>query len=324
MVVCYTAYVVLLELHSWTYVWQSTVLADYMYSDLRSTCDLNVQKTAPRDTSPVTTIHESASNQQQLQQPLKIGIIVLYGKGAVGEWGEDVMKQVLDNRYAYAKLHGYDVINANSVIDSSRPVAWSKLLAVKEYLPKYDYIMYIDMDAVIMEPSITAESLITAANAGSEKSPDIIMQTDWNGPNTGIWFAKNTKWTNDFLQLVWNQKQLVGKTSSNGVSHPFEYEQRAFHYLLDTDIWKSRDLPTYDREKSIEFSTHFVFLPQCAMNSYTLHPLDIKHINDRKKSQVVVSNVIDTRSSFMLNMCTCSMSMATLSFILRARKEHQK
>jgi hypothetical protein len=64
------------------------------------------------------------------------------------------------------------------------------------------------------------------------------------------------------------------------------YEQRAFHYLLDTDKWRGRDLPTFNKEKSKDFMKHFVFLPQCAMNSYTLHPLDFQHLHDRKKAQV--------------------------------------
>lgn len=200
------------------------------------------------------------------------------------------MKRVMRNRLEYAKMHDYSVINANEVIDRSRPVAWSKLLAIKDNLPKYDYIMYIDMDAVIMEPSITIESLIYATAKGPES--DIIMQSDWNGPNTGIFLAKNTQWTIEFLKLAWDQQQLVAETSSSGISHPFEYEQRAFHYLLDTEVWKSRGLPTFGKERSKDIEKHFTFLPQCAMNSYTLHPLDFRHMQDRKKSQYIDGDFI--------------------------------
>mmetsp|Transcript_25210 Transcript_25210/g.42531 ORF Transcript_25210/g.42531 Transcript_25210/m.42531 type:complete len:376 (+) Transcript_25210:122-1249(+) len=279
LVVGYSLFVVFDNLHTYSYVWQSTVLADYIYSDLRASCQYDV---APAPSA--------AELQRRVTQKLKIGIIVLYGKGAVGEWGEDLMKEVMDNRYEYAKLHGYEVINANSHIDPSRPVAWSKLKAVRDSLPRYDYVMYVDMDAVIMQPDIAVERLIYATERGP--SADIIMQNDWNGPNTGIWLAKNTAWTAEFLSLAWAQQQLVRKTSSSGVSHPFEYEQRAFHYLLDTEVWRSRALPTYGRDKSAELRTHLVFLPQCAMNSYTLHPLNFKHLHDRKKSQYVEGDFI--------------------------------
>ena len=89
------------------------------------------------------------------------------------------MQLVLENRRQYAALHGYDVINANADIDHSKPVAWSKLSTVLKYLDSYVYIMYIDMDVVIMEPSIKLESFII-----SEK--DIFMTEDWSGANTGI------------------------------------------------------------------------------------------------------------------------------------------
>lgn len=202
LLVCYTLFVMFSEIHSRTYVWQSTVLPDYIYTDLRTSCDYaSTEQTLP-STSGLKT-----------QPKLKIGIIVLYGKGAVGEWGDDVMKQVLNNRHTYANLHGYDIINANTLIDPSRPVAWSKILAIQYHLPNYDYVMYIDMDAVIMQPSITVESLIYATKESAEA--DIVIQSDWNGANTGIWMAKNTAWTKEFLQLAWDQKQLVPKTSGN-------------------------------------------------------------------------------------------------------------
>ena len=66
------------------------------------------------------------------------------------------------------------------------------------------------------------------------------MATDWSGPNTGVWIAKNTQFTKNFLQLLWDQDQLVPPRSPEGASYPFEYEQRAFHYLLNTDVWQNR------------------------------------------------------------------------------------
>lgn len=39
------------------------------------------------------------------------------------------------------------------MIDTTRPVAWSKLSAAEHYLSDYDYVFYIDMDIVIMDQS---------------------------------------------------------------------------------------------------------------------------------------------------------------------------
>ena len=48
----------------------------------------------------------------------------------------------LDNKQAYADLHGYDVIVATSAdVDHTRPAAWSKLLVLEKHLGDYDYLM---------------------------------------------------------------------------------------------------------------------------------------------------------------------------------------
>eukprot|EP00602_Paraphysomonas_sp_CaronLab_P008001 CAMPEP_0185034254 /NCGR_PEP_ID=MMETSP1103-20130426/23953_1 /TAXON_ID=36769 /ORGANISM="Paraphysomonas bandaiensis, Strain Caron Lab Isolate" /LENGTH=312 /DNA_ID=CAMNT_0027570833 /DNA_START=63 /DNA_END=1001 /DNA_ORIENTATION=- len=277
------------EIHVRTYVWQSTQLADIVTPVRRSKC--------PYDASRNTGSYND-------NKDLRIGLLFLYGESLNGEWGSDVMKMVMDNRIKYAKLHGYDIINANSVIDKSRPIAWSKLLAVKKYLPDYDYILYIDMDAVIMEPSVKLENIISMASS-KVKQYDFIMTDDWNGLNTGVFFVRRSEWSLAFLQLAWDQWQLIPprSTAPGNEKHPFEYEQRAFHYLLNTPMWKSRPkLPTYKGEGVVVqgkgsggsrgMRTHFLSLPQCTMNSYALHPFDYAHSQHREFSQYVDGDFI--------------------------------
>lgn len=91
----------------------------------------------------------------------------------------------------------------------------------------------------------------------------------------GAFFARNSPWTVWFLDELWRQDQLVGKYSSKGIPHPFEYEQRAFHFLLQTEVWKRRGLPEYDGDVK-RINKHFFFFPQCAFNSYSLHPFDLR------------------------------------------------
>ena len=35
------------------------------------------------------------------------------------------------------------------------------------------------------------------------------------------------------------------EASRQGIPYPFEYEQRSFHYLLQTQVWRTRGLPKY-------------------------------------------------------------------------------
>ena len=128
------------------------------------------------------------------------------------------------------------------------------------------------------------------------------MAQDWSGPNTGVFIAKSSPFAAHFLQLAWDHgAKLVGKRCSvTGRAHPFEYEQRAVHFLLQvsatftltvpltsthsltptrtvhgllqTDAWRQRGLPkftgaSYDELPS-QMLLHFAFVPQCAFNSY--------------------------------------------------------
>lgn len=131
-------------LHESTYVWQSTVGNDVLTPSLRDKCEY-----LPAG-SPVT-----------LDYKPKVAIVVLYG----GDWPSGLMQRVVENKEFYAKYHGYTLINANSFVDNSRPVAWSKLLAVEETLHRFDYVMYVDMDAIIMDLSRPIDSFIIAGEA---------------------------------------------------------------------------------------------------------------------------------------------------------------
>jgi hypothetical protein len=109
-------------------------------------------------------------------------VLYIYGASeASSAWTKEFVEAIVDNRRKYCDKYGYSLLNGNQYIDSSRPAAWSKLLAVKHYLKYFDYIFYIDMDTVIMNDQLKLEHFIAAAPSRA----DFIMTTDWNGPNTG-------------------------------------------------------------------------------------------------------------------------------------------
>ena len=123
----------------------------------------------------------------------------------------------------------------------------------------------------------------------SSNGADLILTEDWSGPNSGVWIAKNSPWARKFMRLAFDQKQLMNDYAANGRKHPFEYEQRAFHYLLDTEKWRSRGLPRYTGDV-IEMRRHVVSLPQCAMNSFSMHPLELR--GSREVSQYIPGDFI--------------------------------
>ncbi|RYH24968.1 hypothetical protein EON65_16070 [archaeon] len=254
-----------------SYVWQCTTLADWIDPVARTTCNVYGYKS-------LYSVDRSKRHLMDTNKALKIGLLMLYNDQD-GTWDQELMSRVLKNRDEYSRMHDYSIVVANDILDRSKPPAWTKLLAADKYLDKYDYLMYIDMDIVIMNMTVKAEHFIDMA-----PDKDMIMTEDWNGPNTGVWLVKKSAWSHWFLQTAFNQTQLVPKKSPEGISYPFEYEQRAVHYLLDTSIWRQRGLPKWSGDIQ-EIRSHFFFLPQCAMNSYIMYPFYWN--GDREQSHYV-------------------------------------
>lgn len=252
-----------------TFIWQYTTLAEVFRLVHRDSCVI-----------PVSSIPLNETRK------LRIGMVMMYGKkpskkkvavAVEDTWSEELMIPILKNRQEYCDYHNYTMINAKDVVDPSRPVSWSKLLAMDKHFQtnQYDYLFYIDMDIVIMNFSIPLERFIE----GDGYQHDIIITKDWNGINFGVWMAKSSNWTLWFLRTAWNQTQLIPARSAEGIPHPFSYEQRAVHYLLDTPAWRNSKLQRYSGNSSA-IRRHFSVLPQCAFNSYTVHPLDLRGNRD--------------------------------------------
>jgi hypothetical protein len=289
-------YYVVTYIYTETYIWQVTSLGDFVAPVHRQTCELKPYRLPPdtkelkshlRHLENLPATNSNPNSVSTSSKPLNIGILMLYSNSD-GNWGPALMKRVLKNREFYSARYKYQMVTANDLIDKTRPTAWSKLKAMDHHLYNYDYLMYIDMDIVIMNFDLKIEDFIQKAISFSFSSsqqytsttstktlsvePDFIMTEDWNGVNTGVWIVKNTGFSHWFLQTAWNQSQLIGKTNlATGIAHPFEYEQRAFHFLLNTIKWKERNLPHY-RGNIDELRSHFVLLPQCAFNAYIMHP----------------------------------------------------
>ena len=253
-----------------TYYWQVTHFADFLRPVHRTTCTLSPQYNSTTLTTQSISSHKSKYN---------IAVVSMYADSD-RNWEENLMRRVIENRLSYCARYGYTFINGNRFIDASKPVAWSKVLAVKALLMDYDYVLYMDMDAVIMRGDLPLETFISAAPS----SAHFLMTEDWSGPNTGIWLARNTTFATWFLDMVFRQHQLVPATSLRGMKHPFEYEQRAFHFLLNTRVWRERALPAYQGDFATNMTLYFYFFPQCAFNSYIVHPFEFRA--NRQMSQV--------------------------------------
>tara|TARA_B110000977_G_scaffold171728_2_gene223587 strand:+ start:19170 stop:20567 length:1398 start_codon:yes stop_codon:yes gene_type:complete len=160
------------------------------------------------------------------------------------------------NKRRYCDLHGYDLIVSRTAADPTRPAAWSKILEVRKHLPRYDWLVFIDVDTLIMNPSVTLEQI-------ADDTVDQVIAADHNGVNSGVWLVRNTPWSFYFLDELWAQDDLVKG------NYLFHYEQRAFHRLFHTDPWSKQASVrgTAPYSGAAEVRQHSKIVNQCVFNS---------------------------------------------------------
>ncbi len=114
----------------------------------------------------------------------------------------------------YCARHGYDLIMDESVYDSERPPAWSKILLMQKYLGAYEHLVWMDSDLYIMNLDIKLESWLSEY--------DMLVSRDWKMINTGVWFIRNTDYMHSFLNKIYQ----------NFIDHT-HWEQEVFIRLYD-------------------------------------------------------------------------------------------
>ena len=114
-------------------------------------------------------------------------------------------------------------------------ISWAKIKILLDVMQnrKYEWILWLDTDALIMNTSVFLEYFI-------DDNYDLIITKDHHYLNNGVFILKNSKWSFDFLKTLWMTRS------------PLNDEQEAMiDYLAD------------DKHKK-----HVKYLPQCSFNSY--------------------------------------------------------
>lgn len=123
------------------------------------------------------------------------------------------------NHHEYANKHGYSYIKKivyNEDYKDWHPT-WIKIDVIKNYLPIFDYVVWIDADAVFYNQEIKIEDFI-------EDGIDLIipkLELDrvsgnvWTNTTTGFMIWKNSEWSKNVLNELWN--------------NPKEYRFEFFH-----------------------------------------------------------------------------------------------
>jgi hypothetical protein len=113
------------------------------------------------------------------------------------------------NHHEYANKHGYSYVKkivSNDDYLNWHPT-WIKIDVLRTYLPIFDYVVWIDADAVFHNQEVRIEDFI-------EDGIDLILpklEIDkvsgnvWTSTTTGFMIWRNSEWSRKTLDLLWNE-----------------------------------------------------------------------------------------------------------------------
>ena len=205
----------------------------------------------------------------------RIGIVVLADTASEARYvaTQRYSQKSLDNKRAYADHHGYELIVHEPA--ATLPAPWSKIDALLLHLRRFDWLLYLDGDALVANPAICLESFLDDAY-------DVVMAEDWGGYNTGAFFVRNSSFSHELLRKMADaatgKLDLARREPWYAKTLPFEFEQRALHYLTDTASWRKwaarspTKVPRVDPAAAARTRSHIKVVPQCALNAYLVRP----------------------------------------------------
>jgi len=113
------------------------------------------------------------------------------------------------NHHEYSNKHGYsyikEIVKNDDYLDWHP--TWIKIDVIKKYLPLYDYVVWIDADAVFVNQDIRIEDMITdnVDLVIPKLEVDRVSGNMWTHTTTGFMIWKNSEWSNNLLTKLWDE-----------------------------------------------------------------------------------------------------------------------
>ncbi|GJJ75859.1 hypothetical protein EMPS_08217 [Entomortierella parvispora] len=152
---------------------------------------------------------------------------------------------VAKNKREYAARHGYDFVARAAEFAQEefrgRREVWGKIGAIQKVLPHYEWVFWMDMDAVVVDMDKELKSLVQKAEmqraalggplAKEEISLIVAKPTKDIMLNAGVMLIKNTDWSRKFFAEVQKRRYYYRL-------HPW-YEQAAIWETMREPAWAS-------------------------------------------------------------------------------------
>jgi hypothetical protein len=147
------------------------------------------------------------------------------------------------NKRDYALRHNYAFVarSLEFAQQELRPVkrrtVWGKVDVLEKVLPKYDWVFWMDMDAVIMNMDQSVHSILDGLRkkypkgaAAFESTVDLVVVKPGRDKmlNAGVLLLRNSEWSRQFIRQVQNTESWYNKSPS--------YEQGAMWEVMSNPI----------------------------------------------------------------------------------------
>lgn len=112
----------------------------------------------------------------------------------------------------YALRHGYDVVvRVGASPAPDRPPAWGKVVVVRELLERYDTVVWIDADAIVVDPRDDI-AVVRAGRPSRPARPLSLVHHVVGGvvvPNTGVLVAERSAGAVALLERMWHRTEWI-------------------------------------------------------------------------------------------------------------------
>ncbi|KAI1301147.1 hypothetical protein EDD11_005795 [Mortierella claussenii] len=143
-----------------------------------------------------------------------------------------------ENKRLYASKHGYDFVARAAEFAQEefrgRRLVWGKIGAIQKVLPYYEWLFWMDMDAVVANMDQDLRDIIRQAEERSQTDEEISLivakPVRDKMLNAGVMLIKNTDWTRRFFNEVQTKVDWYSRSS---------YEQAAIWEVMNDPKWAS-------------------------------------------------------------------------------------
>ncbi|CAM6096397.1 unnamed protein product [Calypogeia fissa] len=202
------------------------------------------------------------SKQEHLRRWIVKPNSLCFGKGnitilsvAIG-LPQDYLELLRSNRLAYAGTHNYRYCEVQTTLDFNRQAHWTKVKATSLLLSFADTVMHIDADALIVNHSVTIQSIMESSTFNLS-GKDVIYTSDFKQRQDGGVDAKS-----HISSAVYIMRSTAWSKALLEAEHKFDRDSSLFNRYEEIDA-----LNLYRMKHAEEYAQHVGIVPFKYMNS---------------------------------------------------------